>query len=51
MFGTAQEIADDLAAYAAAGVTDLVVDHAAAALKDVEGDLRELAQMIGGLGA
>jgi alkanesulfonate monooxygenase SsuD/methylene tetrahydromethanopterin reductase-like flavin-dependent oxidoreductase (luciferase family) len=51
LFGTPAEIADDLSAYAVAGVTDLVVDHAADALDDIERDLRELAKLIGDTGA
>ena len=43
LFGTPDEVAADLTAYAAAGVTDLVVDYAVDSLADVESQLRELA--------
>ena len=40
-------MAVDLAAYADAGVTDLVVDYAADALGDVVSDLKGFAELIG----
>lgn len=42
LFGSREEVAADLAAYAAAGVDDLVVDYAADGLDDVERQVREL---------
>jgi alkanesulfonate monooxygenase SsuD/methylene tetrahydromethanopterin reductase-like flavin-dependent oxidoreductase (luciferase family) len=51
LFGTADEIAADLTAYAAAGLTDLVVDHTATSLDDIERDLRDLNKLIGDVGA
>jgi alkanesulfonate monooxygenase SsuD/methylene tetrahydromethanopterin reductase-like flavin-dependent oxidoreductase (luciferase family) len=47
LFGTPDDVSADLTAYAAAGVTDLVVDHSSDALDDIERDLRELAKLIG----
>ena len=47
LFGSPDEIAADVAAYATAGVTDLVVDYATDALVEVEGYLREFAKLIG----
>jgi alkanesulfonate monooxygenase SsuD/methylene tetrahydromethanopterin reductase-like flavin-dependent oxidoreductase (luciferase family) len=51
LFGTPEEIAVDLAAYADAGLTDLVVDHTSEDLHDIERDLRELAKLIGDIRA
>jgi alkanesulfonate monooxygenase SsuD/methylene tetrahydromethanopterin reductase-like flavin-dependent oxidoreductase (luciferase family) len=45
MYGTADVVRSDLAAYAGAGVTDLVVDHSAETLDDVERDLTALAEL------
>ena len=45
MFGTGDDVAIDLAAYADDGVTDLVVDYASQKLADVEKDLRALAEI------
>jgi alkanesulfonate monooxygenase SsuD/methylene tetrahydromethanopterin reductase-like flavin-dependent oxidoreductase (luciferase family) len=50
LFGTHAEISADIDAYAAAGLTHLVVDHTATALDDIERDLRELAKLIGDVG-
>src|SRR5437868_2896352 len=47
LFGTTDEVVADLAAYADAGVTDLVVDHTNTNLADIERDIRELAKLIG----
>ncbi len=47
LFGTADDVAADLAAYADAGLTDLVVDHSSDNLGDIERDLREFANVIG----
>jgi alkanesulfonate monooxygenase SsuD/methylene tetrahydromethanopterin reductase-like flavin-dependent oxidoreductase (luciferase family) len=47
LFGTHQEIAADLAAYAEAGLTDLVVDHSSEDLDEIERDIRTLAKLIG----
>jgi alkanesulfonate monooxygenase SsuD/methylene tetrahydromethanopterin reductase-like flavin-dependent oxidoreductase (luciferase family) len=43
LFGSPDDIAGDLRAYADAGVTDLVVDYAGRGLDEVESDLRALA--------
>ena len=47
LFGTPEEIATDLASYADAGVTDLVVDHTSTTLDDIDNDIRELSKLIG----
>jgi alkanesulfonate monooxygenase SsuD/methylene tetrahydromethanopterin reductase-like flavin-dependent oxidoreductase (luciferase family) len=47
LYGTVDEIGADLAAYADAGVTDLVVDHSNTNIDDIERDLRALAKLIG----
>ena len=51
LFGTPDEVVADLKAYAGAGLTDLVVDHTATTLDDIERDLRDLAKLIGDVGA
>jgi alkanesulfonate monooxygenase SsuD/methylene tetrahydromethanopterin reductase-like flavin-dependent oxidoreductase (luciferase family) len=45
MFGTPDDVAIDLAAYADDGVTDLVVDYVSRELADVDKDLRALAEI------
>jgi alkanesulfonate monooxygenase SsuD/methylene tetrahydromethanopterin reductase-like flavin-dependent oxidoreductase (luciferase family) len=45
LFGTPDDVAIDLAAYADDGVTDLVVDYASQTLAQVEIDLRALAEI------
>jgi alkanesulfonate monooxygenase SsuD/methylene tetrahydromethanopterin reductase-like flavin-dependent oxidoreductase (luciferase family) len=45
LFGTPDDVAIDLAAYADDGVTDLVVDYVSRELADVEKDLRALAEI------
>jgi alkanesulfonate monooxygenase SsuD/methylene tetrahydromethanopterin reductase-like flavin-dependent oxidoreductase (luciferase family) len=45
LFGTPDDVAIDLAAYADDGVTDLVVDYASQTLAEVERDLRALAEI------
>jgi alkanesulfonate monooxygenase SsuD/methylene tetrahydromethanopterin reductase-like flavin-dependent oxidoreductase (luciferase family) len=50
LFGTHDEIAADLMAFAEAGVTDLVVDHTSTTLADIERDVRELAKLNGAVG-
>jgi alkanesulfonate monooxygenase SsuD/methylene tetrahydromethanopterin reductase-like flavin-dependent oxidoreductase (luciferase family) len=47
LFGSHEEVAADLVSYADAGLTDLIVDHTAETLDDIERDLRELTKLIG----
>jgi alkanesulfonate monooxygenase SsuD/methylene tetrahydromethanopterin reductase-like flavin-dependent oxidoreductase (luciferase family) len=47
LFGTQDEVVADVAAYVSAGVTDLVVDHAADDLADVVRGIQSFAKLIG----